>query len=99
MTGQSAQNKVDSGGILAGEKQSVSTSLVQKEIKNIMDQDIQGKYPESAQNISPGEQEVKGSRESSVERDVEIVIFDSIKFIKSFKHGNFTLVLVAVMYF
>ncbi|KAG0616464.1 hypothetical protein M758_5G117800 [Ceratodon purpureus] len=83
---QSVQNKVDSEGNLTGELQSVSTSLVEKDMKGIMDQDSEGKCPVaggSAQNISPREHEVKGSRESSVERPVEIIEIHSIKFERS----------------
>lgn len=99
MAGQSAQNKEDSGGSLTGERQSVSTSLIEKDMKGIVDQGSQGKCPlagESAQNVSPREQEVKGSRESSVERPVEIIEIDSIKFERS-RYGKFIVILAAYL--
>lgn len=76
-------------------------ALVEKDTKSNLDQDSQGKCPvagESPQNVSPREQEVKSSRESSVERPEEIIERDSIKFVKSSKHGKFILVPVAAAY-
>jgi hypothetical protein len=82
-------------------RSSTLNALIEKDTKSNLDQDSQGKCPvagESPQNVSPREQGVKSSRESSVERPVEIIERDSIKFVKSSKHGKFILVPVAATY-
>ena len=76
-------------------------ALVEKDTKSNLDQDSQGKCPvagESPQNVSPREQEVKSSRESSVERPMEIIQRDSRNFLISSLYGKFILVPVAATY-
>lgn len=103
MAGRSVQNKVDSGGHFTGEKQSVSSSLL--EAKSLVVQDLLGEYPlagETSRITSPREEEAKSSRENSVERHVlpRSALMDAkIKRAKISSFGKFISVLLGATYF